>query len=162
MWSNFIFLHMTDVEISSISPHVACVWCKNVNTYAKFMLFCHKISFLQFTHLCREICLVVIYTLLCGEFFLENCISGEKWQIWGLSSRVARIGLMRTNLLFLANFPWLKSALFNWHLGQVTIFMTLINRQLFHLGALFGGDRGADSCGDGDTHPENKNKKNKK
>ena len=47
-------------------------------------------------------------------------------------------------------------------LASGTILMTLIKRPLFHLGALFGSDRSADSGGDGDTHPENKNKKNKK
>ena len=64
MWRFLTFLHMW---------HVCDV---KMSTYMQNL--CHFVSFLQFTYLCREICLVVIYALLCGEFFLENCISGEK------------------------------------------------------------------------------------
>ena len=78
MWRNFRFLHTADVQKYEISQHVACVWCQNVNTYAKFKLFCNKISFLQFTQFYRET-VVSWFTHFCVEKNLsKNCISGEK------------------------------------------------------------------------------------
>ena len=79
MWRNFRFLHTADVEKYEISPHVACVWCKNVNTYAKFMLFCYKISF--FCNLRNFVAKSVVlwFSHFCVEKNLsKNCISGEK------------------------------------------------------------------------------------
>ena len=76
MWRNFRFLHTVNVEKYEISPHVACVWCKNVNTYAKFKLFCSAL--LQFMQFYRKT-VVSWFTHFCVEKNLsENCISGEK------------------------------------------------------------------------------------
>ena len=104
MWRNFRFLHTADVEKYEISPHVACVWCKNVNTYANFMLFCYKISFfaiyaiLSRNLLCRDLRTFVwrkIYQKIelgkplgtisaVHPSFQGASLSGEKWQISGL------------------------------------------------------------------------------
>ena len=91
--SNFKFLHMRDVEIPKIYPHVekfqisphcrsqhvACVWCKNVNTNAKFMLFFIKSVF--FCNLRNFVAKSVVswFTHFCVEKNLsKNCISGDK------------------------------------------------------------------------------------
>ena len=61
MWRNLKF--------STCMPHATRVWWKNVGTYGKFVLFCCKIIIYT---LCREICFVAIYALLCGERLSQN------------------------------------------------------------------------------------------
>ena len=85
MWRNFRFLHTADVEKYEISPHVACVWCKNVNTNAKFKLFCYKISCFAIYAILSRNCCAVIYALLCGEKFIKKlhlCRKNDKYEVW--------------------------------------------------------------------------------
>ena len=74
------------------SPHMACVWWKNVAMYGKFVLFCCKISFVIIYTLCREICFVTVYALLCGEKLSQNFSlwrKNAKYEVWRRYSLVS-------------------------------------------------------------------------
>ena len=51
--------------------YVRCTKCLNICRFAV------KSIFVQFTHFCRKICFVAIYTILCGEKLNKNCPYGE-------------------------------------------------------------------------------------
>ena len=86
MWRNFRFLHTVDVEKYEISPYVACVWCKNVNTYTKFKLFCQKKSFFFAIYaILSQNCYVLFYALLCGEKFIQKLHYWRKNDKYGVS-----------------------------------------------------------------------------
>ena len=86
-----VFPHDICGEILN-SPHLACIWWKNVATYGKFVLFCCKISFVIIYTLCREICFVTIYAFLCGEKLSQNFSlwrKNDKYEVWRRYSLVS-------------------------------------------------------------------------
>ena len=76
---NFRFLHTTDFEKYEISPLLACVWCDKCQHMQMQCYFVMKSVCWNFTHFCREICIVVNLGTLCVKKKIsKNCISGEK------------------------------------------------------------------------------------
>ena len=76
---NFKFLHMTDVEKSEVSPHLACVWC------GECLYICTRYAVLLNNSLCRDLrCFVAKsvlsrYTHFCVEKnWTKDCVCGEK------------------------------------------------------------------------------------
>ena len=79
VWINFRFLHTADVEKYEISPLLACVWCDKCQHMQMQCYFVMKSVCWNFTHFCREICIVVNLGTLCVKKKIsKNCISGEK------------------------------------------------------------------------------------
>ena len=86
--SNFKFLHMIDVEISEVSPHLACVWCGEfLYIYVHIMLFCWKAGFvviyavLSRNLFCRDLCTFVGRKIEPKISYVE-----KKWQISGMTA----------------------------------------------------------------------------
>ena len=87
MWRNFRFLHTVDVEKYEISPYVACVWCKNVNTYTKFKLFCQKKNhfFCNLRNFVAKLLCLVLRTFVWRKIYPKIALLEKKWQIWGIT-----------------------------------------------------------------------------